>query len=155
MNPCPCGHLGEPQCHCTEDQVRRYRSKISGPLLDRIDLHIEVPRLPRGALANAAPGENSETVRIRVIAARERQLARAGCINARLTGSALLTHCRLGASQQDLLETAMERLGLSGRAYHRILRVARTIADLADADRITATHLGEAIGCRNLDRTSI
>jgi len=155
MNPCPCGHLGEPRCRCTEDQVRRYRSKISGPLLDRIDLHVEVPRLPRGALADTASGEDSETVRARVIAAQMRQLERAGCANSRLGGAALQTHCRLGRSDQDLLEMAMERLGLSARAYHRILRVARTIADLAESGNIAAAHLSEAIGYRSLDRTPL
>lgn len=104
MNPCICGHLGETRCRCTEEQVQRYRSKISGPLLDRIDLHVEVPKLPRGVLGAATPGEDSETVRDRVIAARERQLARAGCINARLAGNDIQTHCRLGPAQQDLLE---------------------------------------------------
>jgi len=135
--------------------VRRYRSKISGPLLDRIDLHVEVPRLPRGALANAAPGEDGETVRARVTAARKRQLTRAGCINSVLSGIAIHSHCRLAPRDHELLETAMERLGLSARAYHRILRVARTIADLADAQTIGAQHLSEAIGYRSMDRGSI
>ena len=123
-------------------------------MLDRIDLHVEVPRLPRGALADAAPGEDSETVRGRVITARERQLARAGCINSVLSGTAIQSHCRLVPSDQELLETAMERLGLSARAYHRILRVARTIADLAKSETIAAQHLSEAIGYRSLDRNA-
>jgi len=155
MNPCPCGHLGEPRCHCTEDQVRRYRSKISGPLLDRIDLHVQVPRLPRGALGNAAPGEDSASVRERVIGARERQLLRAKCINSALGGSAIQAHCPLAPADQELLETATERLGLSARAYHRIIRVARTIADLAGSEHITSSHLSEAIGYRSLDRTTV
>ncbi|MFN2308221.1 MAG: YifB family Mg chelatase-like AAA ATPase [Gammaproteobacteria bacterium] len=153
MNPCPCGYLGDPsgRCRCAPEQIQRYRHRISGPLLDRIDLQVEVPRLPARAL-QGAPGEDSATVRARVVAARARQLARQGNCNARLSGDALDRHCALDANEQALLRHALERLDLSARAYHRILRVARTLADLEAAERITAEHLGEALGYRNLDR---
>ncbi|RMD68758.1 MAG: ATP-dependent protease [Gammaproteobacteria bacterium] len=152
MNPCPCGYLGDPsgRCHCTPDQIRRYRHKLSGPFLDRIDLHIEVPRLPRDALRGNVPTESSRTVRERVIRARERQQAR-GNINARLTPSQIKRWCPLKEGDQRLLEKAMERLGLSARAYHRILKVARTIADLAGSEAIATPHLTEAITYRRLD----
>jgi len=115
---------------------------------------VEVPRLPRGVLASTERGESSAAVRERVVVARELQLDRAGCINARLSGAALQSHCRLGKREATLLETAMERLGLSARAYHRILRVARTVADLAGSETISTAHLGEAIGYRTLDRNT-
>lgn len=153
MNPCPCGYLGDPsgRCRCTPDQIQRYRGRISGPLLDRIDLQVEVPRLPPQEL-QGAPGESSAAVRVRVCVARAVQLQRQGECNARLCGSGLDHHCRLRDSEQQLLRHALERLNLSARAYHRILRVARTIADLDGAERIGAQHLGEAMGYRNLDR---
>jgi len=154
MNPCPCGYLGESRCRCTEEQVRRYRARVSGPLLDRIDMHLEVPRLPQSALAGGAEGENSATVRERVSVARERQLHRCGKINVALDLAELREHCPLRDSDQKLLEAAAERLGLSARAYHRILRMARTIADLAGSPTIGTPHLTEAIGYRNLDRNS-
>ena len=155
MNPCPCGHLGDPRhaCHCSSEQIARYRGRISGPLLDRIDLQIEVPSLPAGALDGSAPrGEDSATVRTRVSAARQRQQQRQGCANAQLQGAALDQHARLDEPGRALLLQAMERLGLSARGYHRVLRVARTIADLADAETIGVAHLTEAIGYRRLDR---
>lgn len=152
MNPCPCGYLGEARCRCTEEQVRRYRARVSGPLLDRIDMHLEVPRLPRSALAEAAEGEDSATVRERVTAARERQLGRCGKINVLLGLAEMQVYCRLGPADQELLEAAAERLGLSARAYHRILRVARTIADLDGAPEIGTPHLSEAVSYRSLDR---
>jgi len=154
MNPCPCGYLGHPngRCHCTAEQVSRYRGKISGPLLDRIDLHIDVPSVPREVLRSETQRENSETVRSRVEAARNRQQARAGKPNAALKNREVERHCRLAEADIRLLEQAIDRLGLSARAYHRILKVARTIADLAGADEIQTAHLAEAIGYRRLDR---
>lgn len=137
MNPCPCGYLGDPsgRCHCTEDQVRRYCSRISGQLLDRIDLHVEAPRVAREALRPDMPpdGETSGTVAQRVAEARMRQLARGRKPNARLTTREINRHCKPDDPGQRLLERAMEQLGLSARAYHCILKVARTIADLGVA----------------------
>ncbi len=156
MNPCPCGYHGDPggRCHCTPDQVQRYRQRISGPLLDRIDMHVEVPSLPFAELRSesATPGETSASVRERVCRARERQQARQGRANARLHGAELDAVCRLNAAGAALLEQAVERLGLSARAGHRVLRLARTIADLAGDDAIRPAHVGEAIGYRRLDR---
>ena len=155
MNPCPCGWAGDPsgRCRCTPDQVLRYRGKISGPLLDRIDIHLEVPRLARGEIRPDAPrGEDSATVRARVVAARARQLQRAGKPNVRLGQRETEEHCRLAPADMALLERAMESLQLSARATHRILRVARTIADLAGSEAILTPHLVEAIGYRKLDR---
>ena len=155
MNPCPCGYAGDPsgRCHCSPDQVSRYRSRVSGPLLDRIDIQIEVARQPTTALANqAAPGEASEPMRERVIAARARQLQRAGKPNALLGTREMTRDCELRASDQQLLERAIDKLNLSARAYHRILRLARTIADLAGIDAINTQHLTEAIGYRRMER---
>jgi len=154
MNPCACGYSGDSsgRCRCTPDQIERYRSRISGPLLDRIDLHVEVPRLPHAELRNGANVECSASVRQRVVVARERQLARAGKPNALLASREIELHCGLTETGQALLERAVEKLGLSARGYHRILRVARTIADLAGAANVGDTHLAEAIGYRRLDR---
>lgn len=155
MNPCPCGWAGDVsgRCRCGEDAVRRYRARISGPLLDRIDLHIEVPRLPPTALRPDAPGgESSEEVRARVVRARSLQHSRAGKLNAQLSQSELSATCRLGDRDQLLLERAVETLQLSARSMHRILRVARTIADLADNPHVLTAHLSEAIGYRRADR---
>ena len=155
MNPCPCGYLGHPsgRCRCTSEQVARYRARISGPLLDRIDLHIEVPPLPRGILTDGAQqAESSATVRARVERCRERQLKRSGKANAQLDNREIKRDCTLGKEDALLLEQATERLGLSARAHHRILKVARTIADLAGSARIEQPHLGEAISYRKLDR---
>lgn len=155
MNPCPCGWAGDVsgRCRCTPPQIQAYLARVSGPLLDRIDLHVDVPRLPPSALRDDAErGEASDIVRARVVAARERQLARAGCANARLDARATEMTCRLHAADRLLLETAIETLHLSARSLHRILRVARTIADLADSGRIETPHLTEAIGYRRLDR---
>ena len=156
MNPCPCGYLGdaERRCACTPEQIRRYRARVSGPLLDRIDLHIEVPRLPHRLLRGETKEETSATIRARVDAARQRQLQRTGKANAALTTREIERHCVLNDADQRLLETALERLGLSPRAYHRILKVARTIADLASSESIQTLHLTEAISYRALDRTS-
>lgn len=152
MNPCPCGYQGHPTraCRCTPEQVQRYRGRLSGPLLDRIDLCIEVPALSAGDLAQTAPGESTAVVRQRVVAATTLALRRQGTVNARLDGKALETHAMPDAAAQTLLNQAVSRLGLSARAYHRLLRVARTIADLADAPQIGATHLAEAIQFRQL-----
>ncbi|MBS0581503.1 MAG: YifB family Mg chelatase-like AAA ATPase, partial [Proteobacteria bacterium] len=153
MNPCPCGYAGDPsgRCACTPEAIRRYRARISGPLLDRIDLQVEVPRVPLAELGDAAPpGESSATVRARVVAARERQMTRAGKANAALNARELRRDCALSAGDRALLERALDRLGLSARAYHRILRVARTIADLAGSEAIATVHLTEAIQYRRL-----
>jgi magnesium chelatase family protein len=151
MNPCPCGYLGDAsgRCRCTPDAVARYAARISGPLLDRIDLHIHVPRPPQSLLrGSAAPGEPSATVRERVVAARDRALARAGKANGQLGPREVDRDCPLRDTDAALLERAVERLGLSARAYHRILRVARTIADLAGSAAIDTAHLAEAIALR-------
>ena len=152
MNPCPCGYQGHPtrSCRCTPEQVQRYRNRLSGPLLDRIDLCIEVPALSTADLAQSTPGESSAVVRERVIAASQRALIRQGCVNARLEGKALEAHATPDTSGQTLLNQAVSRLGLSARAYHRLLRVARTIADLAGAPQIGAAHIAEAIQFRQL-----
>jgi magnesium chelatase family protein len=159
MNPCPCGYLGDPkrECRCAPAQIQRYRARISGPLLDRIDIHIDAPALSIHELRSAKPGEASAAIRPRVAAARDRQHRRyAGtrtAANARMTNAQIRKHCVIDASLGDLLQQAMEQLNLSARAYDRILKVARTIADLAGADRIEAPHLLEAIQYRSLDRT--
>lgn len=152
MNPCPCGYQGHPTraCRCTPEQIQRYRNRLSGPLLDRIDLCIEVPALSSADLSQAIPGESSAAVRERVAAAASIALRRQGSINARLEGKDLDTHAKPDTAGQTLLNQAVNRLGLSARAYHRLLRVARTIADLASAEHITAAHIGEAIQFRQL-----
>lgn len=156
MNPCPCGWHGDAagRCRCTPDQVRNYRSRISGPLLDRIDLHVEVPGVAHAELlAPQKPnGESSGSIRERVIRARERQLARTHVPNARLRPADLETHCGLDGATRELLERAMRQMGLSARAAHRILKVARTIADLAGAAAIESAHVLEAMQYRVLDR---
>lgn len=155
MNPCPCGWLGDAsgRCRCTPDQVARYRARISGPLLDRIDLQVFVPRVEAAALSCATPAaaESSAQVRARVCAARERQLARAGKPNARLTPKELERDCQLDEAARQLLTTALSRLQLSARAYHRVLKVARSIADLAGADAVAAPHIAQALRYRQLD----
>lgn len=151
MNPCPCGYCGDPErdCHCSPDQILRYRQRISGPLLDRIDLRVAVGRLtPRALLDASARGESSMQVRARVARCRERQLQRQGCENAALAGEALLQACALGAQERSHLATAAGRMHLSGRGVHRCLRVARTLADMADAERVGRTHLNEALAYR-------
>jgi magnesium chelatase family protein len=134
--------------------VARYRGRISGPLLDRIDMTIEVPRLPAQALQESgpAPAESSTTVRARVEQCRQRQLTRNGCPNSQLAGRRLDETCSLSAEARQLITRAMDQLGLSARAYHRILRLARTIADLVQSDTIHTAHLSEAIGYRRQDR---
>ena len=155
MNPCPCGFFGDGsgRCRCTEDRVRNYRLKISGPLLDRIDMHLEVPAVPREQLLTSDhAGEASAIVRARVRTARERQQARSGGANSGLTNKQVEDACRLDSAGLALIEQAMARLGLSARAYHRILKVALTIADLAGSDVVRTAHLAEAIQYRALDR---
>lgn len=156
MNPCPCGYLGDPRgrCRCTPDQIARYRGRISGPIFDRIDLHVEVPR-PEADLLDpdrAPDGEPSECIAERVTQARERQLARGGRINAELGVAEINRFCRPQAGGKKLLVQASARLGLSARGYHRILKLARTIADLAGSEAIATPHIAEAIGFRSLDR---
>ncbi|MCE7950306.1 MAG: ATP-dependent protease [Xanthomonadales bacterium PRO7] len=151
MNPCPCGYAGDPsgRCVCTPEQVRRYRARVSGPLLDRIDLQIAVPRVALVELGETTPGgESSCVVRARVVAARDRQLQRAGKANAQLSNREVSRDCALTPSDRALLERALDKLGLSARAYHRVLRVARSIADLDSAERVATAHLTEAIQYR-------
>jgi len=153
MNPCPCGYSGDPdgRCRCTPDQITRYRARISGPLLDRIDLKLEVPRVNHTELRASAHGEASVDVCERVTAARERQLCRSGKPNAWLDNRETERDCVLDGPGQTFVDRAVERLGLSARAYHRVLRVARTIADLAASGRIDIVHLSEAIQYRRFD----
>jgi len=154
MNPCPCGYFGDPsgRCQCTSDQVRRYQGQTSGPLLDRIDLHVEVPPIPTAMLQQAPEGESSEQVQQRIVDARERQLERQGCINAELTGELRDRMCALAEDDREWLLTAIERLQLSARAYHRVLKIARTIADLQHKEWIERSHLLEALSYRTIDR---
>lgn len=154
MNPCPCGFLGHysGKCRCTPDQVARYRGKISGALLDRIDLQIEVPAVAQQDLVRNASGETSDTVRARVAVARERQLARQGKPNALLSAREIDEHCVPEETGATLLKQAISRLGLSARAYHRVLKVARTIADLAGNASISGDQVAEAIQYRRFDR---
>jgi len=155
MNPCPCGYLGHfnGKCHCTPDQVARYRGKLSGPLLDRIDIHIEVPAVPEAELTGHATGEPSATVRGRVRRARVAQLERQGKPNTELAARETEKHCRADDAATSLLKTAIARLNLSARAYHRVLRLARTIADLASASAIGSAHIAEAVQYRRIDRS--
>ncbi|MCW8828772.1 MAG: ATP-binding protein, partial [Gammaproteobacteria bacterium] len=155
MNPCPCGYLGHPsgRCRCTEEQIARYRSRLSGPLLDRIDMHVEVPPLPQGVLqADEQSEECSAEVRARVEQYRRRQQERCGKANAQMDNREVKRHCRLGGAEAQLLERATVQLGLSARAHQRILKLARTIADMAGSEQIELPHLSEAITYRKLDR---
>lgn len=152
MNPCPCGYLGDPRCTCTSEQVSRYQQRLSGPLLDRIDMHVTVPPLPPTQLLDqtVSESETSTTVRERVLKAREKQYARAGSVNSQLTGERVTQHCRVDARDLAFLENAFLKLGLSARAYHRILKLSRTIADLDECDWIGRKHLQEALGYRRV-----
>lgn len=152
MNPCPCGHAGDASgnCRCTPDRIARYRARISGPMLDRIDIKLEVPRVPHTELREAPRGEDSITIRKRVALARARQLQRAGKPNAWLGNAEVERDCALHSGEQLLLDRAVEKIGLSARAYHRILRVARSIADLEESGQISSAHLAEAIQYRRL-----
>ena len=159
MNPCPCGYYGDPthHCVCSPGQISRYLSKISGPLLDRIDLHVEVPVVPFAQLSQMKPGESSATIRERVIKARQIQEQRFAndkgvYCNAQMTERMLHLYAEPDNQSLDMLRTAMERLSLSARAYSRILKVARTIADLEGSERVQSHHIAEAIGYRSLDR---
>ena len=160
MNPCPCGYFGDlkRECRCSPVQVQRYRQRISGPLLDRIDLHIEVPAVEYRQIASEKAEESSAAIRERVSAARQRQQARFSSdnkttCNARMSARAIKQHCRLTTESQDLIRMAMNELSLSARAYDRILKVSRTIADLAGAEAIASDHVSEAIQYRTFDRT--
>jgi magnesium chelatase family protein len=150
MNPCQCGHHGNPlrACRCSPDQISRYQGRLSGPFLDRLDLLIEVPMIPPRELQDLAPGETSAVVAERVAAARDRALARQGVANALLQAQDLAVHAVIDPAAKALLERSAERLGWSARSFHRVLRVARTIADLAGADAIASTHVAEAIQLR-------
>jgi magnesium chelatase family protein len=150
MNPCPCGYLGHwsSRCRCTPDEVRRYRGRLSGPFLDRIDLHVEVPALRDGELECARTAEASPAVRERASAARETQIARQATPNARLAGGEIERHCRPDSAGHALLREAASRLALSARAFHRVLKVARTIADLDGRKGLAARHIAEALQYR-------
>ena len=156
MNPCLCGYLGDAsgRCHCTSEQVIRYRARVSGPLLDRIDMHLDVPRISHEVLRKGSPQgeETSASIRSRVVKARNRAIERSGKANSALTAKEVKQICLLSEQGHQLLEQAMDRFGLSHRAYHRILKLARTIADLAGSASIEVSHLSEAIGYRKLDR---
>ena len=161
MNPCPCGYLGDPQheCACSLSDILRYRAKISGPLMDRIDIQIEVPRLTRAQLMQRSGGEPSAAVRMRVVEARrlqeERFVGTGVFSNAAMTNAMLDRHCRTGSEGERFLGLAVERLGLSARSYHRVLKVARTIADLARSESVEVEHLAEAVQYRCLERESV
>jgi len=157
MNPCKCGFLGcsTRECLCTPPQIAQYRNRVSGPLLDRIDMHVEVPAVAYADIASQQPGEASAVIRARVIAARERQRRRNpdGAVNARLPAPALRVLCALDTASRRLLERAVTKLGLSARAHDRVLKVARTLADMEGEDGIAAAHVAEAIQYRGMDRT--
>ena len=159
MNPCPCGYFNHPErrCTCGPGQVQKYLGRISGPLLDRIDLHIEVVPVPIGKLNESPQGESSAEIRKRVVAARQiqsRRFSRSKKVhcNAQMTPKMLETYAKPDEQGQQILKMAMDRLGLSARAYDRILKVARTIADLANSENVKADHISEAIQYRSLDR---
>ncbi len=154
MNPCPCGYLGDPvkTCTCTPSEIRRYRKKISGPLLDRIDIYVEVQRLETDEILNRGEGARSEEIRSRVTLARDQQTARfpvEGFTNSQMTAKQVEQHCQVTGRPRDLLENAITHFGLSARAYHKILKISRTIADLDQSDKISPVHISEAIQYRS------
>jgi magnesium chelatase family protein len=151
-NPCPCGHLGDSRfaCRCSLYDLHRYASRLSGPLLDRIDLYVQAERLTAEELTGAADAEPTAQVRSRVLAARTRQRARQGAENGHLTSAEMAVHCQVTPAARRILMTAVDRLGLSARGFHRALRVARTVADLAGSDRIEDHHVKEALSLRHL-----
>jgi len=153
MNPCPCGYYGHfnHQCRCTPDQIARYKAKISGPLLDRIDMYVAVPALKEEELTSTTVAECSSVIRQRVDQARTRQLKRQGKANYALGTQEIEAVCQSGEAGLSLIKTAIARLNLSARAYHRILKLARTIADVADEQHIQSTHIAEAIQYRRRD----
>jgi magnesium chelatase family protein len=156
MNPCPCGYDNDPlhACQCSPAQIQRYTQKISGPLLDRIDLLLQLPRVPpRSIVESHTTEEPSRLVRRRVSLAREQQLDRGGCSNAEMTDKQMREHCKLGSAEQKLLTDALESMGLSVRVYNRLLKVARTIADLGGSKNIARQHLTEALGYRQFNPT--
>ena len=159
MNPCPCGYHGDPsgRCQCTSEQVQRYQSRLSGPLLDRADMHVSIPPLPTSCLLHThhTQGESSACVRDRVVKASERQKQRIQKLNAQLWGREVMTYCALSEKEKVFLERTVAQLGLSARAYDRVLKLARTIADLASIDKIKKEHLEEALTYRRLDRLPI
>ena len=157
MNPCPCGYHGSRQraCRCSPEQIARYQAKLSGPLLDRIDLHVEVPALPPVELLHAPASESSATVRERVSEAQQRALSRQGCPNQRLQGRDLDQHALLEDAAAAFLQAAATRLGWSARATHRAIKVARSIADLAGSERIAVAHVAEAMQYRRALQTSL
>lgn len=154
MNPCPCGYFGHysGKCHCTPDQIAHYRSRISGPLLDRIDIQIEVPAVPQQDLLQKADGQSSAQIQGRVETARQKQLSRQGKPNAQLSVTELDTLCAPDAECEALLRQAITRLDLSARAYHRVLKMARTIADLEGSCEIRTAHIAEAVQYRRMDK---
>ena len=158
MNPCPCGYFTDPNrpCKCTPPQIDKYLARISGPLIDRIDIHIEVPPVPFRELRSQREGTSSESMRTQVLSAHGRQQARfdgsSTGVNARMSHKELRKYCRLDASGEALLKQAMRELGLSARAHDKVLRVSRTIADLAGEEELQTAHISEAINYRRLDR---
>jgi len=155
MNPCPCGYYGDDRhdCECTAERINRYRAKLSGPLLDRIDIHVDVPALPAGTLAEAPPrSANDEGIVSEIETTRALMMERQGALNAGLQGKQILKHCRLCERDQLFLDQSVSKLGISTRGYFKILRVARTIADLTGESEIATSHLAEALGYRRLDR---
>jgi magnesium chelatase family protein len=156
MNPCPCGYHGnhDGRCQCTPEQIKRYRNRISGPLLDRIDMHVPVRALRQGELQAKNDGETTASIRARVEQTRARQFARQGKTNHQLNAPELDIYCELGNSDKALLEQAISKLGLSTRAYHRVLKLARTLADMAERDTIKTNDITEALSYRTLDRNT-
>lgn len=156
MNPCPCGYFGDDtrQCDCSAQQIHRYRSRLSGPLMDRIDLHIDVPPLPTGTLSDKTTvGPKNCELKATIANTRTLMLERQGMLNSNLNNQQIARHCKLSKGDVRILDDAVNQLGISARGYFKILKVARTIADLSGINRIETSHLVEAIGYRKLDRS--